>query len=75
MVANYSEIYHKKYFDLTAVAGKLRTNGYTVLLQDFCDEVLRISEYNQGKTNLQATTTGLVAAKEEKVPFNRGIAK
>lgn len=45
MVANYSEIYHKKYFDLTAVAGKLRTNGYTVLLQDFCDKVLRISEY------------------------------
>lgn len=53
-----SDQYHKKYFDPAMVAGQLKANGYTVLLQDYCDEVLIISEYNQDKKNLRATTTG-----------------
>lgn len=45
--------YHKQYFDPTNVADKLKNHGYPVLLQDYCDYALIISDYNKDKVNLQ----------------------
>jgi len=48
--------YHKKYFDPINTANKLKNNGYSVLLQDYCDDSLIISEHNKDKVNLLPTT-------------------
>ncbi len=57
--------YHKRYFDPTNVADKLKNYGYSVLLQDYCDDVLIISEYNKDKVDLHATINTSISCCEK----------
>lgn len=52
--------YHRKYFDPINAANILEDNGYSVLLQDYCDEFLIITENNKDKVNLGPTTNSSI---------------
>ncbi|UWG96418.1 4Fe-4S cluster-binding domain-containing protein [Dehalobacter sp. DCM] len=52
--------YHKKYFDSTFIANKLKNYGYHVKLEDYCEDELIISDLNKDRLNVNAINSSSI---------------
>ena len=50
--------FHLKYFDAAQVVESLWSNGYRVLIQDYSNEVIALSEFNAHNQRLKKLNTG-----------------